>query len=301
MSKIGIAIPTYNRNNFLVKLLDTIPVDIEISVSDNGNFVTDFIKQSYKHVNFISTNRIFPMYKNWNNAISNINSEWICLASDDDLFLNGAFDDLKYILDKNPTVEVVIFGNDNINEIGEVVSSWIPNIINQVSLTNGFDLCKYGVDAKMIGVFFKKSLYEKVGKFNEEYEVTASDSHFVQKITLAGNTLYVPKIISQYRVWGNNLTSQTIATKAWVDEVIYWQDKIGEELEKKRVSKYRRRNYKDEVIARNMVAGMSSILARKQGLMVLLRYLKQFRYPMYANFRTHLSIIKCLLVSLVKR
>jgi glycosyltransferase involved in cell wall biosynthesis len=301
MSKIGIAIPTYNRNKFLIKLLDTIASDIEVFVSDNGGFVTESIKLAYPNAQFDSFKEVIPAFDNWNRAIRGLHSDWVCLSSDDDMFLENAFATVEKIIQKNPTAEVIIFGNETIDATDKVTSVWMPTAAEAYEAPDGFYPFRYGVDAKMIGVFFKKDLYLSVGGFNESYKVTAGDSCFVQKLLLAGKTVYVQEAVSQYRMWSHNGTSQMIATKSWMDEIVIWQDEIGAFLKQKGVSEDKRRHYKDEVIARNMLAGMSSVLSAKQGFMGLLRYVKPLRYPVYAHFKTQLSIVKCLLLSLVKR
>jgi glycosyltransferase involved in cell wall biosynthesis len=294
MSKIGVAIPTYNRNNYLVKLLNTIPSEVAVTVCDNGSFVTESIKRLYPQAHFISSKEILPMYANWNKAIQNLNAEWVCLASDDDLFLPNAFPLLKKLIPQNPDVDIILFGNDNINETGLITATWMPKKNAKYAIGDGFFPSKYGVEAKMIGVFFKKTLYDKIGGFRETYKITASDSHFVQEALIHGKALYVTAVISQYRVWSNNLTAQTIATKGWVDEVTDWQDKIAIALKEKQVPFYNINNYHDEVIARNILAGLGTLRNKKEGLLPLLRFLKPFRYPIFANLRTHFSICRCL-------
>jgi glycosyltransferase involved in cell wall biosynthesis len=301
MSKIGIAIPTYNRNKFLIKLLNTIPSDIEVFVSDNGGFVTEPIKVAYPNAQFDACKEVIPAYNNWNRAVQGLHTEWICVSSDDDLFLEKAFATVEKIIQKNPTAEVLIFGNETIDEVDNITSVWMPEVVGAYEAPDGFYPFRYGVEAKMIGVFFKKDLYLSVGGFNESYKVTAGDSCLVQKLLLTGKAVYVSEAISQYRMWSHNSTSQTIATKSWMEEIVSWQDEIGAVLKQKGVSNATRRHYKDEVIARNMLAGMSSVLRAKQGFMGLWRYLKPLRYPFYAHFKTQSSILKCLLRSLVKR
>ncbi len=300
-STIGVAIPTYNRNDYLVKLLDTIPADVAVNVSDNGAFVTQTIKDKYSNASFDSFPEVIHMYNNWNRAIKGLDAEWICAASDDDLFLEGAFVKLRNIIRQFPTAEVIILGNEHIDGAGNYTFVWKPDVEGLYEPPNGFFPFKYGVDAKMIGVFFKKSLYESVGGFNEEYKVTASDSHFVQKLILKGNTVFVKDAISQYRIWGNNLTSQTIATRAWIDEVIYWQEYIGVELRKNGVSEKDIANYQDEVMSRNLIGSLTTLRNQKKNFSTLIRFVRQFPLPMHATFKTQLSIIKCLLASLVKR
>ncbi len=302
MDRISVSIPTYNRQEKLELLINSIPKNYQIFISDNGGLSTIKFKQKYQNVNIQTTNKILGVFSNWNNAIKLPRTEWVVMPSDDDLFLANTFSTFESILDANSDCDMIVFGHNIIDENNTVKSYWLPTdkLVNKLIFPNSFLQLKYGVNARMPSILFKTSLLKQIGYFDEKFELTAGDSDLIQRCSILGKVLFVPQVASCYRVWTGGLTSKTIITKQWIDEVTYWQDKVAIELKSKGVPDYKIRNYHDEVIARNMMGGLGTLRKNKQGLVPLLNYLKQFRYPIFANLRTHFSICKCLLGALIK-
>lgn len=90
---ISLCVPTYNRVNYLKRLLDSISVqtfkDYEIIITDNSDndSVSDFIKE-YPNLPLIYYKNTPPttMAVNWNINISKANGEWLKMMHDDDWF-----------------------------------------------------------------------------------------------------------------------------------------------------------------------------------------------------------------------
>jgi glycosyltransferase involved in cell wall biosynthesis len=300
LSKIGVAIPTYNRENYLRVLLNTIPDDVDVLISDNGNNCSVQFKEEYKNRRFIGTDYVIAPLENWNNAASNLDTEWICVACDDDIFFKNAFDEFRHYEAKYSDAEMIIFGHKNIDEEGNEINFWKVNSLQILEAPKGYDIFKYGVDARIIGVFFKKDLYNRIGKFDEIFKVTASDSDFIQRALLNCKSVFVPETIAGYRVWKNSSTEQTIATKDWMKEVFYWQSKVATELRKNNYNNQDIRKNTNEVIARNLFGGLSSLKKQNKSVFYSLRFLLQFRYPVFATVKTQLRIIACILKTALK-
>ncbi len=66
-----ICIPTLNRKELLTRLLDTIPENIPIRISDNGGYIAQSGGLSKARKNCVTkpTTEILPMFKNWRKAI----------------------------------------------------------------------------------------------------------------------------------------------------------------------------------------------------------------------------------------
>ena len=299
-SKVGVAIPTYNRESYLRILLNSIPSNIDVVISDNGSYCTTEFKEEFGNRKFIGSDLVVDVIKNWNNAVTNLDTEWICVASDDDIFFANAFDLFDKYSNQNPDAEVIIFGHTNIDEHGKAINSWKIDELKILEAPNGYNVFRFGVDARVIGVFFKKDLYNQIGKFDEAYKVTASDSDFIQLALLKGKSIIVPEISVGYRVWEKSMTGQLIATKQWIDEVIYWQSKIAKELKSQNFNEREIRRNTNEVIALNLKEALFSLRKQNKNLSTALKFLQQFPYPKYATIRTQLSIIKCLLKVFLK-
>jgi glycosyltransferase involved in cell wall biosynthesis len=299
-SKIGVAIPTYNREGSLGILLNSIPKEIPVLVSDNGNFTSQKFKDDFKHCEFIGSDDVLTYVPNWNRAVNNLHTEWICVASDDDVFYENAFLRFQHYLDLYADSEIIIFGHKNIDENGKEINQWCPSELKVFESPLGYNEFKFGVDARVIGVFFKRELFVRIGGFDENCKITAADSLFIQLALLNAKSIIVPEITVGYRVWSKSLTSQTIATKQWMDDVIYWQQRIKKELQKNQVDKNKVQKYTDEVIALNLREGIATMYRQKKSIADSLRFLKQFEYPMHSKLRTQLSVVKCLLKTALK-
>jgi len=299
-SILGVAIPTYKRENYLRILLDTIPEEIDVVISDNGGFTSTEFKQEYSSRKFISSDVVVNMFQNWNNAINGLDNEWICLASDDDIFYPNAFQTFYTYLSQYPKSEIIIFGHNYINETGEKIASWqVPSLLDLPS-PNGYNVFKYGVDARPIAVFFKKELYERIGQLDTEYKITAADSDFIQLALLHGRSLFGRDVVAGYRIWQKSLTSQLNASVEWMTEVTKWQNKITRELEAFQFKSSEIKTNTDEVFIRNLHSGLRSVQKQRKGLSASIKYLMQFRYPRHATLRTQIKLLICLLENTFK-
>jgi glycosyltransferase involved in cell wall biosynthesis len=299
MDKLQIAIPTYNRNVLLEKLLSTIPSQFKVIVSDNGAFTNQELKEKFPNAKFISHNNVLDVFANWNVAAKNVNSTWVIIPSDDDIFHEEAFTIIENYIEKYPNADMLLFGHDLVNENDEKLKGWNINEELEYSSPLGFDIFKLGVDARMPSVVFKTSLLKKLNYFDESYKLTAGDSDLIQRALLHGNVVFIPKIISAYRVWAGALTSQKIATKLWLDEIDLWQDKISElgikAYKTKGLNPLNFSKIKDEVYGRNLIAGLSN--KRKKGsIFDTMKFLLGNRFPWRANHNTKLQIIKAVLI-----
>lgn len=293
LDNLTVAIPTYNRNNYLAKILDSIPKTIKTIVSDNGGFVTREIKESYCHVSFHEQKTVLKMFANWNECVKRVSTKWFIIPSDDDLYLKDAFNIIEYYLEKYIYADIYIFGHNNFDENDAILSYWHPKEEKCFDQPFGFELCKYGVDARMPSIVFRTDLVKQLGAFEESLDFTAADSLLIQKCLLKGNGIFVPHVISSYRVWSSSYTSQKISTSDWLDKIDRWQELLrifleggNNSLRKGQVNRIR-----DEVFARNLLAGLSN-LRRTKDVHAARLFLRQNRYPKFATMKTQLKILR---------
>jgi len=297
MKKITIAIPTYNRPELLNKLLSSIPASIQISVSDNGDSVSQSTKEKYKNATFIGHKSVINMFQNWNSAIENAQDcEYIAIPSDDDLYHTGAFETInKYLTQED--ADVFIFGNDFINGQDQVLDSFCPPQFQVLEPPHGLNDFLFGVKARMPSVFFKKSFLDEIGYFDSDlFSLTAADSELIQRALILGKVVYVPEIVSSYRVWEGSLTNEKIASQHWMKEIELWTDKLAKLGKEKSIEIYDWELYKDEIYATNMLAGLSNLYKKREYQQVSIYY-KELKYPSNALIRTKIRIFKLLLLS----
>ena len=290
--RIGVAIPTYKRPELLAELLDTIPDDVSVVVSDNGATLSDDYKAAWPRVDFLAAPELLPIFANWNNAARNQKSEWLVVPSDDDKYLPNSFAIARSWIGRHPEADMIIFGHHTIDGAGAVTGSWRPAPGLHRAPT-GFHALRHGVDARMPSVFVRKALFDKVGGFGEHFKLTAGDSDFVQRAALLGTTLYVPEILSCYRIWGGGLTANRIATSEWMTEIDAWCDGVRRLDDASGTRAYSPR-YHDEIYLRNLLAGVHA-LRRSAGRAACARYLRQQRFPLRAQSLTYVRLLHALL------
>lgn len=301
MKKITITIPTYNRLDFLLQLIKTIPNKIKIHISDNGNFIKNKINQDNITIN--STQSVISSIKNWNLCIKESEeTDYIAICSDDDTYVKDGFNIILETIN-NYDADMFIFGNNFIDENNSITGTYCPKEFEILESPNGFDKFKYGVEARTLSIFFKKSFLDKIGHLDDEkFEITAADSELIQRGLLLGKVIFVPKIVSNYRVWSNNETSKWITTKNWLDEIDIWTNKIiklaNSTLTEKQ-NNFDWDKYKDEIYARNLLGGLANLYRLKNYTEVFNHY-SNARYPKYSFLKTKLRIWKILLFSKLK-
>lgn len=299
MRNIQVAIPTYNRSDLLEKLLSTIPHDVKVSVSDNGSYTDEKLKTKYTNATFISSPNVLGVFSNWNVAAKNATSEWVLIPSDDDLFYHNTFNVIDLYIKKYPNVDMLVFGHDTIDEYEVKKEGWSVKKEVLLECPMGFNLFKYGVDARMPAVVFKRSMLQEMEYFDENFKLTSGDSDLIQRVLLKGNVAVIPEKIAAYRVWNGALTHQKIATKLWLTEIDLWQSKIkvlGENaFKEKGLNTLNFKSIKDEVYAQNLLAGLKKI-RNSDGFLACLRFIIENRYPFMAQFKTQIIILKTILL-----
>ncbi|MDR6941174.1 glycosyltransferase family 2 protein [Mucilaginibacter pocheonensis] len=295
---LTIAIPTYNRNDYLIKILNTIPHDKKVIVGDNGGAVTEDIISQYPGFSFLRPDKKLDMFENWNFCIDHVKTQWFIIPSDDDLYYPDAFNKIEDALDNYPDADIILFGHRVINEHDTILSTWAPASVNVFEKPKGYDYFKYGVEARLPSIIFKTSVAKSYGLFDESYVYTAADSLLIQKCMLYGKAVVLPHIISGYRVWPDNFTNRYVSSADWLAKIDKWQTEI---LQHAKIV-YEENNLtiqpayiKDEVYAGNLLAGVANKKA-KSGFKDTLAFVKSVRFPWKAKLTTQMKIIKALLI-----
>lgn len=288
MKNYGLAVPTYNRCDELHKLLQTIPATVPVAVSDNGSTLPELFQQKYKN---IAITKIFPhvsMFENWNLAANSVQTEWLAIPSDDDLYYEKSFPIIEKYLAEYSNMDMIVFGHHAIDADGAVLSGWQPEL-ESCAAPSGFLKFKYGVDARMPSVFIKTALFKKLGGFDEGFKITAADSDLIQRAALIGHVQFVPETVSGYRVWEGGLTHKKIASIEWMDEIDRWCDRIARFCDERHIGLYSH-HVRDEIYARNLLAGV--VTAKKdRGYVAAWAHLMTCRYPFRARPRTQLGLL----------
>ncbi len=293
MCKFAIAIPTYKRANELQKLLDSLDVKCTVYVSDNGGYLPENFPRRNPNISIKKTTPEVPIFSNWNAAACMVKEEWLTIPADDDLYYPESFQIINRYISTYPEMDVIIFGHNVIDVEGKTISSWIPRELAAFNAPEGFRIFQYGVEARMPSVFVKTKLFHELGGFEEGFKLTAGDSDFVQRALLAGNVLFVPEVVSGYRVWEGGLTSSRMATNQWMNEIDSWCKRIATFCKERSIDLYSKKNH-DEIYALNLLGGVMN-LKKKRAYLAAWSHFWSCRYPVHASLLTQLRLFYILI------
>lgn len=295
--KIAVAIPSYRRPELLLALTRSLPGDLPINVSDNDSSMAGLSVPFGNNVHIHHAERLLPIFVNWNRAVAGVprDTSHVLIPSDDDLYLPDALDTVRAAVVRYPDADMWVFGCDFVDGNGQVSPGWTPSREEFCANGDGFLHFEKGVNARMPGVLFRRSFLERIGGFNERFELTASDSELIQRAALLGNTAFIPTVIGLYRVWQGSLTHARQATDTWLNEIDLWTGNIaallsaGHQPRSRRVDVY---GYRDEIRAQNLLAGLHNLM-RKQELSQARAFLRRHPIPRHATVRTRLRLLWC--------
>lgn len=302
--KIAVAIPTYRRPELLLELTRSIPSYVPISVSDNAASLSGMTSSFGRNVSIHHADRLLPIFVNWNRAVSFIpdDATHVLVPSDDDLYLPNALQTISQALKKYPAADMIVFGCDFIDEKGKTWRGWCPEKAEICGPGDGFPYFEAGVAARMPGILFRTDFFRKIGGFDENFELTASDSEMIQRATLLGNTAFVPTVIGMYRVWTGSLTHERQATNLWMQEVTNWTEKIAKLLSDGHQPRARKINvgrFQDEIYTTNLRAGIAALRLRGEYFGAWRHFLAN-RYPYRADLLSQAKLLVHLLLPLKK-
>lgn len=169
MTKLSIAVGTYNRLALLQKCLGALTkrvyIDHEIIVADAGS--TDGTLEYLQHlpgVRLVNDRKLLGQAQSMNRIFKNLQSEFVCWLSDDNVIVDGALDVAVDILKRNPDIGMValkvkdvVGPREGSPYLGSVWESGVLNCnqgvlpVKIIRLLGGFDeeFRDYGIDADL--------------------------------------------------------------------------------------------------------------------------------------------------------
>ena len=212
--KFSIIVCTYNGEKFLEKSLNSILnqsyKNFEIIiVDDNSSDNTKSILHKYSKLKFV---KIYYNLKNnglgfcRNYAISLCSGDWITFLDQDDLYDQNRLNKIFNLINQNKKIKFFFHDTNYINETDQIISSHLykyklpfPQINIKISTTL---LLKYGSFIDSEAIAFKRSILNKVGKFDESLTYLC-DYDFFLKVSFLYPFFYSKDKLSSWRMHKN--------------------------------------------------------------------------------------------------
>lgn len=201
--KISIVVPLYRTpkkylKEFIKSVMRQTYSNWELCLSDGSGSnspITGVLKEyekKDKRIKVVYNKEPLQISENTNAALEIATGDYIAFADHDDLLAPNAFYECVKIINKNPEVEMIYTDEDKITMDGK--QHFMPHFKTDFNL----DLLR-SVNYICHLCVVKKSLYEKVGKLNSEFD-GAQDYDFVFRcIEKTKNIVHIPKILYHWR------------------------------------------------------------------------------------------------------
>lgn len=245
---ITVAIPSYNKEKYIRKCLDSIVKNKEdiskIIVVDNCSTDKTFeIAKSYvPDVTSIQNETNLGMSPNWNRCIDVCETEWLMIFHADDEMLPGAIKIYKDFIKKYPTVGLI-----HANSYSMIENSGQEKTLSKIEQkeywTKGEDAmkCHYGVCS---AVLVKKEVYDKVGYFIKQS--LSSDAEMWSRIASKYDVGFINEPTVVYFVNAAS-TGPISLTKRSVKEIKADWDLLNEQMASHYESEVARKKFWEDI------------------------------------------------------
>jgi glycosyltransferase involved in cell wall biosynthesis len=195
---VSIVLPVYNREKYLSQAIDSVLQQTYynwemIIADDNSQQQTKDLLQQYTsntNVCIYHNSSNLGLFANLNKAIKLCKGEYILILCSDDFLWTYCIESNLDLMQRYQEADLILSSTDAINADGKLISSaqdfYYDLIAKQTKLLTSEEslplLLQYGsINGNITGMFFKKSLYEKVGDFKEDWR-HAADWEWIYRV-----------------------------------------------------------------------------------------------------------------------
>lgn len=226
MIKLSICIPTYNRLNTLLNIIESLKEltfdSHEIIVCDDStNDLTEkyFKKNNSIKINYFKNERKLGQFKNCNACIARARGEWVHIIHDDDTINPAYLCGLQKALENKDAVIIAgktIFEGYNFQEIQSEHDERLGEmgLIDPVQRKGRLlipAILRLGNPLVFSHTIFKKEVAISHGGFDNNLEYIG-DFDLWLKILQSGDLVIVNNIFGKYRLHDNNYSNSQIAS-----------------------------------------------------------------------------------------
>ncbi len=183
-SLISVIVPTYNRQKYIKKALDSVLFqsyqNFEIIIVDDGS--TDDTKSVVE--DYLKDPRVFYLYQSnqkvsmaRNNGIKNSRGEYIALLDSDDYWLDSKkLEKQVNFFENNPEYLLTSGGIIRVDESGRELS----RVLNPTSDRDIKESMLFSCLLAPSGAMFRKSIFERIGGFNNSSDLSEDWEFFLE-------------------------------------------------------------------------------------------------------------------------
>lgn len=211
MIPITIAIPTYNRSQYLKEAIKSVISqtfeDFELIIIDNDSsddtkkVVMSFVDRRIK---YYKNKRNIGMINNWNKCIRLARSKYILILGDDDKLYPDFLSESYNIHLKYPKLGFTFTHCNKVNEKGDYLMRWGYQFSpggylkgnNYLYLTIKYGCCLSNSSTVLV----RKDVFKKVGLFKQVYGANTFDFNMWIRIANDYDLYFIDKVLVDYRL-----------------------------------------------------------------------------------------------------
>lgn len=239
--KVSVIIVTQNRANFIAKAVESVQkqtfTDWELLVlDDDSNDQTEAIIEAYKakdeRIKYYKNSPALGISKNRNKGVSLATGEYIAMLDSDDYWTDvNKLEKQMKIFNSDNTIGVIGSAMTMVREDGFVIKKRYEYHTDDYGIRNNILIKNQFMQSSVI---FKKDIFEKVGGYNENYDV-AEDLELFLRIGKEAKFANLKESTLGYLVHSGNVSKRKLKMAWAVDSIIekykndypnYWKAKF---------------------------------------------------------------------------
>ncbi len=221
---LSVIIPTYNGSKYLADALNSVVVqqdeNVECVIIDDGS--TDdtlSIVKSYQNkldIQLITKARAGNWVANTNHALTVATGKYACFLHQDDLWLDGRLQNIKNAIAFYPEASLYLHDSVFIDPEAKPLGMWKCPLAAKESVISTNQMREKLLVQNFIAIpapVFNRQQALDVGTLNDRLWYTA-DWDFWLNLAAMGDTYYIPKPLSAFRVHGDSQTIRRSSSTA---------------------------------------------------------------------------------------
>jgi glycosyltransferase involved in cell wall biosynthesis len=217
MIPITVAIPTYNRSQYLKKAIKSVISqtfeDFELIVIDNASSDnTSEMVHSFSdpRIKYFRNKYNIGMIKNWNRAIKLARGQYLLILGDDDKLKPNFLEKSVAIHKRYPFLGFTFCHCNKVDEKGNVICLWGYKFFKG-GYIKGPQYLKFTIEngccmTNSSTALVRKKVYDKVGVYKEVYGQNTFDFNMWLRIANAYDVFFINEVLVDYRVHSNQVS-----------------------------------------------------------------------------------------------
>ena len=202
---LTIAIPNKNGENFLPATMASLRASrpfvrwwFQDAISSDNSVA---IAESYRSsVDIISIEKDAGQADGINRAIDAMGGDIICYLNSDDCLASGAAQSVLETFAAHPDVDLVYGDIEIIDAGGNLLRTHSGRIHSYDDIADIYNVWWNGRQWVQPEVFWRRRLWEKVGRFNNELTLAFDFEYWVRALRIGCTVRYIPRVLSQFRI-----------------------------------------------------------------------------------------------------